>query len=254
MKTKKRLVLVSLFAIVGMIILAQTAMAGYTVTTAGGGGYGPYQTGQGGEFSLEPNTGVGGLSWILGNYSASAKTLDGRAFQSFCLEEGEYIYGNTTHDATLGMAAINGGKAGGNPDPVSTGTAKLYYEFAKGILAGYKYGVVQADGTLSADDTAARKISADALQRAIWWLEGEADDPGDGNIFRKYIIGTLGTVAAKENNAQFSLYPVMALNLTLNGAQAQSQLAVVPIPGAVWLLGAGLIGLAGIRRRGSELG
>jgi hypothetical protein len=33
---------------------------------------------------------------------------------------------------------------------------------------------------------------------------------------------------------------------------AQSEVATVPVPGAVWLLGSGLIGLYGIRRKSSK--
>ena len=36
---------------------------------------------------------------------------------------------------------MNGGISGGNPDPISRGTAWLYLQFAKGTLAGYNYGL-----------------------------------------------------------------------------------------------------------------
>ena len=115
---KKRLILSSLFTMVGMVLFAQVAMA-YTVTTTGG--YGLYQTGQGGEFSLTPNSG-----WnVLNNYDAKAKTYGGTAFQSFCIEGNEYMNANATYNATLNTAAVNGGISGGNPDPISIGTAKL---------------------------------------------------------------------------------------------------------------------------------
>jgi hypothetical protein len=247
---KKRLIFISFLAMVGVIISTQMATADYTVETTGDGGtykgYGPYQTGQGGEFTLVPNTGSTGLSWVLGNYSDKAKLVTplGTAFQTFCLETGEYIYGNTVHSATLSNAAVKGGVGGvDDRDPVSIGTARLYYEFAQGSLEGYNYA-----------DSTARKVSAAALQQTIWWLEGEQASLDASNIFKIYILSKYNTEAAAkaDNNGQI---PVMALNLWADGHPGdpnflrQDQLVVTPIPASIWLIGTGLLGLIGIRRR-----
>ena len=47
----------------------------------------------------------------------------------------------TTHGDTLGMVEINGGlgSATNNQDPISTGAAKLYCEFAKGALGALHF-------------------------------------------------------------------------------------------------------------------
>jgi hypothetical protein len=243
MRTTKRLLFISFVAVVGLIISTQMASA-YTVTTTGG--YGPYQTGQGGEFSLTPDTALGNK--VLGNYSALALTFNSTAFQSFCLEWDEHIAKDTTYNAAISNAAIKGGVGGafGGKDPISIGTADLYYQFAKGTLAGYNY--------IGSIDN--RKKSADELQRTIWWLEGEvksdgAPAPAADNIFKKYIMDHYTTEGAAmvDNNGAFA---VMALNLTKDGGLAQDQLVVVPVPAAVWLLGSGLLGLVGIRRRMSS--
>jgi hypothetical protein len=249
---RKKLLFISFLAMIGVIVFTQMAVADYTVKTTGNGGtysgYGPYQTGQGGEFTLDPND---DLSWVLGNYDSKALLYGGTAFQTFCLEENEYIYGNTVHSATLSNAAIKGGVGGvgsGTADPVSVGTARLYYEFAKGSLANYNYSAT------TAAEVTARKASAAALQQTIWWLEGELSTLSDSNIFKIYILDKYVTAAAAmaDNNGA---YPVMALNLWALGHPGelnylrQDQLVVTPIPGAIWLLGAGLVGLVGIRRR-----
>ncbi len=59
-------------------------------------------------------------------------------FQTFCLVEQEFIAGNTTYSAILNNKAIYNG-VGPAGDPISHGTAFLYYEFEKGILPGYVY-------------------------------------------------------------------------------------------------------------------
>ncbi|MGZ6193266.1 MAG: VPLPA-CTERM sorting domain-containing protein, partial [Syntrophales bacterium] len=243
---KKNKMFISFMAAVLLFAFTQMAMA-YTVTT--GPSYGPYQTGSGGEFTLTTSA---DLAWVLNGYANSTKDQyagHNPSFQTFCLEENEYINTNTTYNVTIDNGAIKGGLGGGNPDPISKGTAYLYFQFAQGTLVVYNYGPLAAD----------RDPSAALLQQAIWVLEQEAGNPGQGvNAFLdSVVLGYAGATyadklaaARADNNNGF--YPVYALNLTFNGVDAQSQLVVTPIPAAVWLLGTGLLGLVGIRRRFKE--
>ena len=229
------LVIAALFA-----LMTQSALA-YTVTATGNGGdagngYGPYQTGIGGEFTFIAGD---GLQFVLGSYGANAKGIvqDG-TFQTFCLETNEHIWPNSVNQAVLNTGAVSGGVGGATNgfDPISIGTAWLYSQFAQGTLAGYDYSAV------------GRKTSAAALQNTIWWLEGEQTDPGNTNIFRNAVLGEYTTANAAMANSN-GAFGVKVLNLTVNGEARQDMLVATPIPAAIWLFGAGLLGLVGVRRR-----
>jgi len=231
----KRALSISVMTLVVVFVVASMATA-YTVATVGG--YGPYQTGSGGEFTLLPGD---GLQVDLNAYGATTKNfVQTGTFQTFCLEEREYIYSNTTFDAIVNTAAVLGGTS--TSDPISIGTAYLYSQFAAGALANYDYS-----------RTGARASTQD-LQNAIWFLEGEG---GVDNYFVAQAMAalhltTVDALMADANGA----FNVGVLNLYAQGHPGdlnylrQDQLVMLPtpIPSAVWLLGSGMLGLIGIRR------
>ena len=96
---------------------------------------------------------------------AAAATFNG-GFETFCIEYSEHFSPGSTYYYGISQGAMNGGLSGGNPDPISRGTAWLYLQFAKGTLAGYNYALGPGGNA-----------SAAALQATIWWLEGEGDNP-----------------------------------------------------------------------------
>jgi hypothetical protein len=201
---------------------------------------------RGGEFSIEtsPNGIPGGLGWVLPFYGPDSKGIaTPTSFQSFCLEMGEGLNFNTKYDAVLNNNAVTGGVGPGG-DPISIGTARLYFEFSQGSLPNYDFS----------NGAGQRVADAGLLQQTFWWLEGEAADPG--GKFHSY-LNTFYTDAVMKgdnyNNGQRA-FPVMALNLSLTQPDGtvlrkQDVLVTTPIPGAIWLLGSGLIGLVAVRRR-----
>jgi hypothetical protein len=228
----KKLLFVSSFLLV--LVIASPVMAS-TVTVNWASGHYTYP---GGEFTL-----TGDVGDYLPYYNGAA--VVGGGIQSFCLEKNEYVSIGKTYNFTENIAAVNGGVGGPHPDPLSAGAAYLYYQFSQGKLTGYDYTL---DG---------RAASAAALQNAIWYLEEEGGALSDLlTHVLKAEFGDSSTLAdwRADNTGR---YPVMVLNLTSkNSAGAiiynQDQLATVghvPIPPTVYLLGGGLLGLVGLRRK-----
>lgn len=233
--------------ILGLILVAVPAMSyNGQVKTVGGSGYGPYQTGLGGEFTLgvlSPD-----LLWILDNgyVPGLSKNVAGitNSFQTFCLEGSEHIYSNTTYNVVLSDKAIYGG-VGASGDPISLGTAWLYRLFATGGLDSYGYDYTNPGRSSSAGGLPA---SAGELQDAIWWLEGEQGIVYTAaNSFMLAVVNEFGSELAAKKDAS-GAYGVGVLNMySLDGNRRQDQLvltAAVPEPPVLLLLGICLAGLA----------
>ena len=228
------------FALVTLLIagLASPVMAGEIQVGYPGSPYGMYQTGNGGEFTFNP---LGG--WIdVSVYAPSTRDVGvAGTFQTFCIEAIEHIGPYpSTYNAGISQNAIYGG-VGPAGDPVSVGTGWLYSQFVGGTLAGYSFG-----GTVPE-----RQASAGALQNTIWWLEGEAADPGAGNIFRNAVLAEFVNAPGAMADGGWT-YHVYALNLwTKTGARVQDGLVYyLPDGGAtLMLLGGALFGLGVLRRK-----
>ncbi len=223
---------------IALVLAGTGSLLANQVTFTGGGGYGPYQTGSGGEFTLRPDQ---QLSWVLDFYSPLARDVGGLqgTFQSFCVQKTEHIWPNATYDAVINNQTRF------EDVPLTQGAAWVYWQFATGNLAGYDY---------------ATRSTAGALQDTIWWLMGNGGVQPI-NIFSTAVLSQFGSSGAFTPNNE--LYPVRILNLweaghiEQAGYQRQDQLVLdPPVPDAgttLSLLAIGVGGLAFASRRARGL-
>lgn len=203
------------------------------------GGYGPYQTGVGGEFTFYTDLSVSDYAATTRNQQDLADNPNGLAipsFQTFCVSSVTFNAGTTYDVAFSGITDQN--------YALTAGVAWLYLQFQWGILGGYDY-----------TDKAGRLVSAGALQDAIWALTGPGIEgqtvPGNaGNPFLIEAEAALGA-ANVDNSVPGGTDGVWILNLsTANVPLAQSQLYCSPDGGlTVALLGGALICLQALRRK-----
>lgn len=162
-------------------------------------------------------------------------------FHTFCLEKNEYFsYGQLLTVSAINTGAVNGGAGGQtslNFDPLDGRTAWLYTQYSDGTLAGYTY--TDAGGN--------------ALQNAIWFLEGETGSvSGLAQTFVNAANASGWSTLVGSTWVTNTIGAVRVLNLVqANGTVSQDQLTMIPEPEtyAMLLAGLGLMGFVARRRR-----
>jgi hypothetical protein len=241
-------------------------------------GYGPYQAGNGGEFTLKVNSGTA-LFNALPYYSSVASnqwTASGTTpnFQTFCVEGSEYIYSNTAAYVSIGQQTHVSTNT-----TLTQGAAWLYAMFASGQLNSSLFSSFGLTGPAYANsydysNTApgTRYNSALNLQYTIWALmgqEGKTLGNTSTDIYTQLVLAKFGSAAnALLANASSGNYNVAVLSLwggamtiggdvnTSNPMQDQLILtgaapapASVPDGGATLMLLGGSVGLLGFLKR-----
>jgi hypothetical protein len=208
---------VCLSIVLAAILISSTAQAypvsvGESITvTAWSGGTG------GGEFTIVSSGGV--------------------SFKSFCLERDEYLTPSVFYKiADISTTAIRGGIDTDAGDQLDPRTAYLFYHFAIGDLK------VDATHPYSKSDP---DYGQDALQRAIWILEGELTVDGSNKFYalvKDLVLPDIGAVRV--------INPVdVSYSSTDPRYFKQSILVLTPEPGTMGLLGAGLFLLGALNRK-----
>jgi hypothetical protein len=232
--------------VIGMVFTVPSLFANQITVVPG---FGPWQEGSGGEFTVVADAGVAAQ---LGAYSPFTMNQGGYggSFQTFCMERNEYITANTTYDVTFNNVTVFSG------DPLSAGAAYLYQQFATGQLY-YNYANNPSFNGFPGLQTrnAGLLYSAYYLQNALWYLMNPAQYSGQAS--NPYVLqadAALGGSAASfapDNGA----HGVSILNLWAPGQPHDPQhayqdvlvYAPVPEPGTLALLS--LAGLVAFRRR-----
>ena len=166
-------------------------------------------------------------------------------FETFCMERNEFFTFGTVFHVDIDTYATGGGLGGQDLpgiDNLDPKTAWLYQEFIDGTLLGYDYGTGLA-----------RIESANALQDAFWFIEGELPGAGYNDLTGKTKEFYDAAMAADPQDIGF----VKLMNLySINSPRTEKQSLLVvsiiaPAPAAVVLV---LIGLGLLSWQKKRLG
>lgn len=182
----------------------------------------------------------------VGGGEFTAVTSAHGTFKTFCLEYNENldVFGGTSYEYEIATSVKYNGGGQGNEDPLDARSAFIFQRFTDGETRN-----ILGDQGLSDE-----RVS-NAIQIALW----DVEDEGIDFSFHADYANSQALIAAAEaaiNGNQWSgLGNVRVMNNwvvgqagTVDGAR-QDTLIIVPLPTGAALAGAGLFGLAAVRRR-----
>ena len=135
---KKKLLLIPFTIIASVAVFGPMASANTMQLTLD---YGSRHSGDGGEFNASsPDFAPAAMGYAPQTIYNAGHPNTG--FETFCVEYNEHFTPGSTLYYGISQGAMNGGISGGNPDPISRGTAWLYLQFATHNLTGYDYSTM----------------------------------------------------------------------------------------------------------------
>lgn len=208
-----------------------------------------------GATNTSPRTGSGGPFEVWEVNSGGTKT--GPYFWTFCIETNEYLGNNLAqYKVTINDKAVEGGFAGGSPDPLDDMTRYIYRNYVHGgaPTSGSGWSAFWNTATGGTWTNAAAQNAA--VQDAIWYIENELGSLTSGSDAQKlYDYAKKRVVTDKDAGYVGDVFVMNLMKGATYAEKSQDLLTIIPEPASVlgWLGVSSVFGLGlYFRRRGAK--